>query len=318
MLVSVAKGNGEIGQAFDDDPSTLARHLRHICRLAQGCASAGRRCNILFTISFGGSHEAVAHERRRTPVCAVGGAQSRSDLGRAAPRAAGSRGLVLEVASGSGEHTAHFARLAGPQIVFQPSDPDAQARASIDAWAATSGLIEHSPGIGARRCRRRLADRARRRRRVHQHDPHRAVGLDRRARARRRARAAAGRAAVPLWPVQARRPPHGAEQRGLRCGPAPPQPRMGRARPRSRRRPRKPPPASRRRSSPRCPPTISASSSAAAPDALTKTTGSSPAAHRQCSVIGVFQREQSTAADGVNVPASRPALPARRNFERSH
>ena len=50
------------------------------------------------------------------------------------------RGLVLEVASGSGEHTVHFARAAGPQIVFQPSDPDVQARASIDAWVAASGL----------------------------------------------------------------------------------------------------------------------------------------------------------------------------------
>jgi SAM-dependent methyltransferase len=50
------------------------------------------------------------------------------------------RGLVLEVASGSGEHTVHFAHAAGPQIVFQPSDPDVQARASIDAWVAASGL----------------------------------------------------------------------------------------------------------------------------------------------------------------------------------
>jgi SAM-dependent methyltransferase len=57
------------------------------------------------------------------------------------------RGLVLEVASGSGEHTAHFARLAGPHIMFQPSDPDAQARASIDAWAATSGLTNILPAL---------------------------------------------------------------------------------------------------------------------------------------------------------------------------
>jgi SAM-dependent methyltransferase len=56
-------------------------------------------------------------------------------------------GLVLEVASGSGEHTVHFARLAGPQIVFQPSDPDAQARASIDAWAATSQLSNILPAL---------------------------------------------------------------------------------------------------------------------------------------------------------------------------
>lgn len=45
------------------------------------------------------------------------------------------RGAVLEVASGSGEHVVHFARSL-PGLVFQPSDPDPQRRASIDAWAA--------------------------------------------------------------------------------------------------------------------------------------------------------------------------------------
>lgn len=49
-------------------------------------------------------------------------------------------GLVLEVASGTGEHAAHFAR-ALPRLIFQPSDPDPGAMASIDAWAEGAANI---------------------------------------------------------------------------------------------------------------------------------------------------------------------------------
>ena len=56
-------------------------------------------------------------------------------------------GLVLEVASGSGEHFVHFATDARPGLTFQPSDPDAAARASIDAWVAATGLRNVRPAL---------------------------------------------------------------------------------------------------------------------------------------------------------------------------
>lgn len=55
-------------------------------------------------------------------------------------------GLVLEIASGSGEHAIHFAA-AMPALTFQPSDPQPEARASIDAWVATAGLANIRPAL---------------------------------------------------------------------------------------------------------------------------------------------------------------------------
>jgi SAM-dependent methyltransferase len=78
--------------------------------------------------------------RRQAPAAARNRAPILDVLRRHLP----ARGLVLEVASGSGEHTAHFAA-ALPDLTFQPSDPDAAARASIDAW--TDGLPNVRPAL---------------------------------------------------------------------------------------------------------------------------------------------------------------------------
>ncbi len=70
---------------------------------------------------------APATARNREPI--------REVLARELP----ATGTVLELASGSGEHAVHFAA-AFPALIWQPSDPDATARASIAAWRAEAGL----------------------------------------------------------------------------------------------------------------------------------------------------------------------------------
>lgn len=70
---------------------------------------------------------APATERNREPIATV--------LGEVLPDS----GLVLEVASGTGEHAAWFAALF-PRLRWQPSDPDPQALDSIRAWSEEAGL----------------------------------------------------------------------------------------------------------------------------------------------------------------------------------
>ena len=55
-------------------------------------------------------------------------------------------GLILEVASGTGEHAVHFARHL-PHLEWQPSDPSPGARLLIAAWLAAEGLSNVRPPL---------------------------------------------------------------------------------------------------------------------------------------------------------------------------
>lgn len=70
---------------------------------------------------------APATQRNREPIAAV--------LEEHLPAS----GLVLEVASGSGEHASYFAERF-PQLDWQPSDPGADALSSIAAWRDEAGM----------------------------------------------------------------------------------------------------------------------------------------------------------------------------------
>lgn len=77
---------------------------------------------------------APAAVRNRDPIAAV--------LAQELPAS----GVVLEIASGTGEHAAHFARRF-PHLLWQPSDPDPAALASIEGWRAEAALGNLLPPI---------------------------------------------------------------------------------------------------------------------------------------------------------------------------
>ena len=56
------------------------------------------------------------------------------------------RGLVLEIASGSGEQSLEFAR-AFPKLLWQPSDADSAALRSIDSWRKAAPTFNLLPPI---------------------------------------------------------------------------------------------------------------------------------------------------------------------------
>jgi len=66
-------------------------------------------------------------ERNVAPICAA-----------LEPVLAGLKGAALEIGSGTGQHVQEFARTF-PDLVWTPSDPDADHRVSTDAWTTKTG-----------------------------------------------------------------------------------------------------------------------------------------------------------------------------------
>jgi hypothetical protein len=53
-------------------------------------------------------------------------------------------GVILEIASGSGEHVVHFAKKF-PSLIFQPSDREPDALQSVAAWMKATGVPNVRP-----------------------------------------------------------------------------------------------------------------------------------------------------------------------------
>jgi SAM-dependent methyltransferase len=81
-----------------------------------------------------GKWSSPSAERNKGPILEV--------LARVLPK----RGVVLEIASGTGQHVAHFAKVL-PDLRWQPSDADAEFRSSVALRVAEEGLANVSVPI---------------------------------------------------------------------------------------------------------------------------------------------------------------------------
>jgi SAM-dependent methyltransferase len=98
-----------------------------------------RRLNLPDTAS-------VAHPSDDGRMFAPSAARNAADIATLVADHAPATGRALEIASGTGEHAAVFAR-AMPGLDWQPTDIDAARRASVNAHAAVAGLPNLRPAI---------------------------------------------------------------------------------------------------------------------------------------------------------------------------
>jgi len=81
-------------------------------------------------------YEAPADGARRSAPAAL---RNRDPIAEVLAEWLPKHGLVLEIASGTGEHAVHFAKRF-PGLQWQPSDVDGDALKSIAAWREVAGL----------------------------------------------------------------------------------------------------------------------------------------------------------------------------------
>jgi SAM-dependent methyltransferase len=107
--------------ALSDSSATRCSRLRRVP------LNRSISLTMMKTVSPQDALASLSVARNRDPILAV--------LRRVLPQA----GMVLEIASGTGEHAVYFAA-ALPHLTWQPSDQDEQALRSIAAHRAISGL----------------------------------------------------------------------------------------------------------------------------------------------------------------------------------
>ncbi len=101
----------------------------------------GNRCLSLTDARAGVARYALGMADTSTPPGAMTSpatARNREPILEALRAHLPARGRVLEIAAGAGEHAVFLAN-ALPGLDWTPSDPDADARASIEAWREASG-----------------------------------------------------------------------------------------------------------------------------------------------------------------------------------
>jgi hypothetical protein len=140
-------------------------------------------------------------------------------------------GVILEIASGSGEHVVHFARNF-PALVFQPSDPEADALLSVAAWVKAARVTNVRAPIALDASHSvwptASADGI-----ICINMVHISPGGDARIDQGGRRDTPSGVPVLSLWSIQTRRVRNGPEQPSIRPEPSRSQPELGSARPRS-------------------------------------------------------------------------------------